>query len=113
MLGKLEATLAQPIRSSALKFFPDGFAGDIDSPQPFSGTIRLSWFGRIGATVVGSREATVLEATLFLRGAGKRLVAFDGEAYLWLTYGESEPGKFGWSRPTWLMDEYSEHEHWR
>jgi hypothetical protein len=112
VVGKLENTLAQPVGLSGVDFFPDGFAGDIKSLQPFAGLLGLSWFGRIGATVVGRREATFVEATIFLRGVGERLVTSSGKAYLWLRYEEAAPGVFGWREPIWLPDEFGEYESW-
>lgn len=111
-VGALEAFLEQPVRVADMRFFPDGFAGDISSPQPFSGRLRLEWFGRIGVTVVGRRDATVLDARIFLRGGGKRLITSDGHGLLYLHYSEHAPGQYGWSPVEWDRDEYGEFEHW-
>lgn len=113
VIGKLAVALGDSIATSEMEFSPHGFSGDIESIGPFAGEIKLSWFGRIGATVVGRDEATALEAIIFVRGCGQRLVTADGGAYLWLVYGEQAPGEFGWSAPRWLADEYGEYEHWR
>src|SRR4051794_14825566 len=72
VVGKLQAYLGQPVAVNDVAYYPDGFAGDIENPSPFAGPLRVSWFGRIGVTIVGHKEATVLEATIFLRAAGKR-----------------------------------------
>jgi hypothetical protein len=112
VVGKLEAFLEQPVEVADMEFFPDGFAGDIRSPRPFAGALRLDWFGRIGVTVVGHKEATVLDARIFLRGGGKRLVAIDGHALFYLQYQERAPDEFGWSPLEWDRDVYGEFEHW-
>lgn len=112
VVGKLEEFLEQPVAVDDMVVYPNGFAGDISSPRPFAGPLRLSWFGRIGVTIVGHREETVLDARLFLRGCGKRLVARDGHALLYLHYGEQALGRFGWSPLEWDQDVYGEFEHW-
>jgi hypothetical protein len=109
VVRKLEIFLGQPVAVHQVNFYPDGCAGDISSPQEFAGLLKLLWFGRIGVTVVGNDEATVLEATLFLHGAGKRLVAIDGNAFLWLLYERLATGEFGWTMK-WLDDEFAEYE---
>lgn len=111
VVPRLEIFLGQSVAVHKIDFYANGLAGDISSPQEFAGRLKLSWFGRIGVTVVGKNEATVLEATLFVRGADKRLVAIDGNAYLWLFYEKLATGEFGWAMK-WLHDEYGEYESW-
>ena len=111
VVRKLETFLGQPVAVHQVDCFPTGLAGDISSPNTFAGVMQLSWFGRIGVTVVGNDEATVLEATLFLHGAGKRLVAIDGNAYLWLMYEKLPTGEFNWTMK-WMDDEFGEYESW-
>lgn len=113
IITKLETFLEQPVQIQKMDFFLDGFAGDICSPQPFGGLLKYEWFGRIGATVVGNNEATVLEAFLFIRACGKRLVAIDGHAYLYLEYIEQTPDTYVWSPPKWEKDEFGEFEDWK
>jgi hypothetical protein len=113
VVGALEVFLEQPVKVTDMSFFLDGFAGDISSPQPFAGRLRLEWFGRIGVTAVGHRAATVCDARIFLRAAGKRLIAGDGHALLYLHYLEHSPGQYGWSPIEWDRDEYGEFEHWK
>jgi hypothetical protein len=111
VVRKLEVFLGQSVAVHQVDFYPTGLAGDISSAEAFAGLLQMSWFGRIGVTVVGNDEATVLEATLFLCGAGKRLVAIDGNAYLWLVYEKHSTGEFGWTMK-WLDDEFGEYESW-
>jgi hypothetical protein len=111
VIGKLEEFLGQPVVASDIQLYGDGFAGDIACASSFGGKLQLSWFGRIGAMVLGDREMTDLSAWLFLRGYGKRLVAIGGEAFLYLNYREIKPGHYGWSAE-WDRDEHHEFESW-
>jgi hypothetical protein len=111
VVGKLEQFLEQPVAVSEIQYYADGFAGNIASPAPFAGLLKLSWFGRIGVVVIGHKEATDLSAWLFFRGFGKRMVAIDGKALLYLNYRAQSPGKYEWTA-VWSKDEYEEFEHW-
>lgn len=111
VISKLEVFLGQPVETSEMEFFPSGPAGDIASPVPVLGLLELSWFGRIGVTVVGHNEATDLSAWIFFRGFGKRLVAIDGKAFLYLGYRKQENGQYEW-HAEWDDDIYEEFEHW-
>lgn len=112
VLEKLVTFLGQPVLISDVRFNPDGFVGDILSKDSFGGLLAFSWFGRIGVTVVGRREATDLSAWIFFRGFGKRLVAADDKDFLYLSYVERETGDFEWTA-TWDKDIYGEFEHWK
>ncbi|MCA9068766.1 MAG: hypothetical protein KDA84_07575 [Planctomycetaceae bacterium] len=111
VVSKLEVFLGQPVETSDMQFFPNGPAGDIASPTTALGLFQLSWFGRIGVTVTGDQEATDLSARIFFRGFGKRLVAIDGKAFLYLGYRKWENENYEW-RAEWDEDIYGEFEHW-
>ena len=112
VIGKLEAFLGQPVATSNMNLRSNGFDGDIESPTPFAGRLHLSWFGRIGTDGFHHDGSRVLVAFIFLRGAGKRLVAISGQAYLYLQYKELEAGVFGWIEPEWDKDVFGEFEDW-
>ena len=111
VIRKLELFLDQPVVTSDMQIDGNGFAGDIGSATPFGGVLQFSWFGRIGATMLGANETTDLSAWVFFRGYGKRLVAIDDNAFLSLRYREIEPGRYGWTAE-WSTDEHREFEHW-
>lgn len=112
VVGKLEAFLGQPVTASGMSFSARGFNGDIDGSILIPGRLELSWFGRIGVDVLGHDEETALQAFIFLRGAGKRLVTIDGKSHLYLRYQESSPGEFGWTTFEWDEDTFGEYERW-
>ena len=111
VLKKLGEFLEQPVQTSEMQFFPNGFAGDIESPTTCFGLFQISWFGRIGVTVVGDKEGTDLSAWIFFRGFGKRLVAVDDKAFLYLGYRKQNNGEYEWIAE-WDDDIYGEFEHW-
>lgn len=112
LLAKLVTKLRQPIITGDVQFSPDCLAGDIQSDDNVDKSLSPSWFGRMSATVVAKRETTAVEATLFLRAFGKRLIAIDGFAYVWLWYERLPDGKYDWSDARWMKDEFGEYEHW-
>lgn len=112
VVAKLSDFLEQPVSTSDVAIYPDGFAADIQCQKAFGGLLDISWFGRVGVTVLGKKEVTDLSAWLFFRGFSERLVSIDGKSHLYLSYRERISGVYEW-QAEWDVDEFGEFEHWK